>query len=151
MKARATGGDDKMGLAWVAATTESDDEWWWWHMTTNSSISHSVGVMMMMMASRWRLGSLSHVASISGLSGSLSLCLTSQSLCLASLSLCFLSSSSFFFRLSLSPLGLLLSYLFMYLFTWVMGSCLLGWPAGLGIQDFWEGGPSLYIYFFGKI
>ena len=65
------------------------------------------------------------VASASGLSGSLSFCL-------ASLSLCFTFSVRFTAEF----------FFFFYLFTWVMGSCLLGCPAGLGIYDFWEVGPE---------
>ena len=28
-----------------------------------------------------------------------------------------------------------LSFLFLFLFIWAMGSCLLGWPVGLGIHE----------------
>ena len=95
---------------WARVSRRRDDWWWWWW--------RRVGVWAHYLASRRRLGSLSRVASTSGFTISLS-----------RLSISLFPFFFFFLRLSLSPLGLLLSFDFW--FSWVMGSCLLGWPAGL--------------------
>ena len=122
MKARATAGGGKMGLAWAAATAERDDG--------GVGVGQSVLGLGRLSPSRVGVG----VGSLSSLSLSLSV---------SPHYLCFLAFYFSFF-LQLSPLGLLLSFFFF--FTWVMGSCLLGWPAGLAILEGAraknQGGPS---------
>ena len=81
-----------------------------------------------MMASRRRQGSVAHYLSVSPLYLSVSF-------------LFFPSSFTFSVRFTAEFSSFRFSSLF-FLFTWVMGSCLLGCPAGLGIYDFWEGGPE---------
>ena len=81
-------------------------------------------------------------------SGSLTLCLASLSLCIASqCSLTFLFFFFFFFLcFLLSPFGfglLRAEVFFFFFFKIYMGHGLLSWPDdGLGVHDFWEGGPS---------
>ena len=103
-----------MGLAWAAATAERDD----------GGVGVGQSVLGLGRLSPSRVGVGVGVGSLSSLSLSLSV---------SPHYLCFLAFYFSFF-LQLSPLSLLLSF-----FTWVMGSCLLGWPAGLAIL---EGAPS---------
>ena len=92
------------------------------------------------------------VTSMSGLSGSLSLCLASLSLCLTchhlfvSFLLLFFLPQFLFHFLRQVYCGVFF-FFNNFLFTWVMGSCLLSQPAGLGIH---EGGPSFFVFFFEK-